>query len=124
MTWPEEMGEEDRVRSVASTLREPRGIEWIATRANIDVETAQEVVEQMETVESVRVDGETRFRPNVTAKRERTREEFGQKSESDLRELRNEIENELREWENGDEIDKHRRREREYLLAVIEDVMD
>jgi len=120
--WPEDMSEEERVRSVASTLREPRGAEWIASRADADAETVRDVLEEMEIVEPVVVDGETRWRPDVTAKRERTRQVFERKSETELLYLREEIE--LREWDEDDELGEHRRQKREYLLDVIEDVLE
>lgn len=122
--WPSGWDAEDRVRAVVETVRQPRTVGWIATRADVGEECVREVLEQADDIDRVHANGERKYRPDSAARRERLRDQLGAQSEDELRALRAEIEQELEEWEADDEIGELRRRKREYLIDVIDAVLD
>ena len=65
--WTESASAADRVRSVATTLREPRTANWIAEEAEVAHETASKYLDRLVDdgqLEPVEADGTTRYRPD------------------------------------------------------------
>lgn len=45
--WPDSMDAQDRVESVAVTVRQPRSAQWISERAGVSVQIVREHLEQL-----------------------------------------------------------------------------
>jgi hypothetical protein len=109
-SWTEGLSARERVRQIATTLTQPRSVEWVRKEANVSSwQTAKDELEMLvefEQVQTIEVDGNTKYTPNYQRRyfselaaliNDHTREE--------LREQIADIQDEIDEWKAEFDVD-------------------
>ena len=112
-SWREGLSPRDRVREIATTLTQPRSVEWVRKEAGISSrQTAKEELEllaEFDEIRAVEVDGNTRYAPNY---QRRYFDELAELIEDHTREeLREEIaaiREEIEGWQSEFGVDSRR----------------
>jgi predicted transcriptional regulator len=121
--WKEQTTSEERVRAVARGIQSPRSVSWIASEAHVDEDTAQQVlvrlVEEGMLTEK-ECDGASKYVSDPLYDRAETlRDLLAEHEETDLKRLKQELENETRKND-----DPRASSLIDYRLALVKDAIN
>ena len=120
--WSEGLTARERVRRIATTLTQPRSVEWVREEAQISSwQTAKDELEMLVEfgqVRTVDVDGNTQYAPNYQIRYfSELAELINNHTREDLREEIADIKEEIDEWKAEFDIDSRT----ELKLTLIDD---
>jgi hypothetical protein len=121
--WKEQTTSEERVRAIARGMQSPRSVAWIASEAHVDGGTTQEVLAQLVEegmLTERKCDGTTNYAADPLYSRAETLQALlAEHDETDLKRLKQELENEA---EGND--DPRESSLIDYRLALVKDAID
>jgi hypothetical protein len=109
-TWTEDLSARERVREIATTLTEPRSVEWVREEAQVSAwQTAKDELEMLVEFEQLQAvdgdDGNTKYAPNYQLRYfSELTELINAHTREELREEIADIQSELDEWKAEFEV--------------------
>ncbi|TQQ83717.1 hypothetical protein EGH24_02735 [Halonotius terrestris] len=108
-SWTESVSAADRVRSVATTVGEPRTVNWIAGEAEVAHETASKYLDQLVAdgkLETSEAGGKTVYRPDPVGQYlAEMHSLYAEHTADELADRLTEITDQLRRWQNEYDIE-------------------
>ncbi|SFC72508.1 hypothetical protein SAMN05444422_11717 [Halobiforma haloterrestris] len=119
-SWTEDLSARERVRKIATTLTQPRSVEWVREEAQISSwQTAKDELEMLAEfgqIQAVEVDGNTKYAPNYQRRYfNELAELINNNTRDELREEIARVQDEIEKWKT--EFDVESREDLESTLT-------